>query len=367
MKIQDLQAMFSGPLLIEPDALQAALAPLFAGGDVLAAAQAAAASGPRTPTVTAGGVAIVPISGVIMHRASWITELFGWSTAEGITNLVRQLGGDSGVRAIFYDVSSPGGTVDGVSEAAAAIYALRGKKVQVAISRNLMASAAYWMGSAADSVVGAPLSQTGSIGVWTMHIDESKWLEAEGVKVSLISAGKYKVEGNSFEPLSEEARAFIQSQVNAVYAAFTEAVARHRGVRAGAVRSGYGEGRCLIDQQAKAAGLIDRVATWEDVLFKLQGRKGGAQAADAHLSPEASAEWPEIEEGLASMAAVVEALPPVVPEAQEGEPTVEALAEERAEAATPPAEPEVEAEATDFDLAIEQEQAALRARLAEVT
>ena len=43
-----------------------------------------------------------------------------------------------------------------------------------------------------------------------------------------ISAGKFKVEGNPYVPLDEQAQAFMQSRVDDYYNAFVEAVARLR-------------------------------------------------------------------------------------------------------------------------------------------
>jgi ClpP class serine protease len=112
-------------------------------------------------------------------------------------------------------------------------------------------------------------------------------LEQEGVKVTLISAGKHKVEGNPFEPLSEEAMAFKQARVDEAYAQFVRDVARGRGVSVADVRGGYGEGRALTAKDAKAAGLIDRIATMEDTIGRLVGRTGtGGVRADGQFTDE---------------------------------------------------------------------------------
>jgi ClpP class serine protease len=135
-----------------------------------------------------------------------------------------------------------------------------------------MASAAYWLGSAASEVVAAPESDTGSIGVWTAHVDASKMLEEIGWKVTLISAGKYKVEGNPYEPLAAEAREFIQSQVDEYYGMFIKAVARNRGDSQTAVREGYGQGRVLTAREAVKAKLVDRIGTLDQVVGELQAK-----------------------------------------------------------------------------------------------
>lgn len=110
----------------------------------------------------------------------------------------------------------------------------------------------------------------GSIGVWQAHFDYSQALAAEGVAPTLISAGKYKVEGIPYAPLDAEAQGFMQSRVDDYYAAFTKGVARGRGVPIAQVRDGMGQGRVLGADDAMAQNMVDGVAT----LMMWSGRCG---------------------------------------------------------------------------------------------
>jgi capsid assembly protease len=130
-----------------------------------------------------------------------------------------------------------------------------------------------------------PSGQVGSIGVYCAHQDESKALENEGIKINLISAGKFKVEGNPTEPLSPDARAAIQDKVDAYYSMFVNAVARNRGAAAADVRNGYGEGRMLLASDAVKARMADRVATLDDVLAKLGVATRGSAGSSAAAKP----------------------------------------------------------------------------------
>ena len=96
----------------------------------------------------------------------------------------------------------------------------------------------------------------------------------KGVKVNLISAGKYKTEGNPFEPLSEEAREQIQKRVDEYYDMFVAAVARNRSVSRSDVRGGFGQGRMVGAKEAVASGMADRVATLDETISRLaSGRR----------------------------------------------------------------------------------------------
>ena len=110
------------------------------------------------------------------------------------------------------------------------------------------------------------------IGVWQAHFDYSQDIAAEGIQPTPISAGKYKVEGNPYVPLDEEAQSFMQSRVDDYYASFTKAVARGRGVPIAQVRDGMGQGRVLGADAAQAQGMVDGVATFDELVRKMRSK-----------------------------------------------------------------------------------------------
>jgi signal peptide peptidase SppA len=261
-----------------------------AAGHVFSAEEIQARIGEPQPAAAAkrGAVAVVPIRGVIAHRMGSMDDTSGGTSTERVASMFRQVLADEQIGTIVFDVDSPGGTVQGCQELAAEIFAARGQKRMIAVANSTMASAAYWIGCQADEVVAIPSAiSVGSIGVFTVHEDLSKALEQEGVNVSLISAGKYKVEGNPFEPLSDEAKAVLQAKVDATYSQFVKDVARARGVSPSDVRNGFGEGRALGAAGAKAAGLVDRIATMDDTIGRLVGRKSaGGMRAETPVAPD---------------------------------------------------------------------------------
>jgi signal peptide peptidase SppA len=248
---------------------------------------AAAAAAKRAPAM-AGAVAVVPVHGVMTQRGDIFDAIFGGgSVATGrLAATLAELGADPAVGAIVLDVDSPGGSVYGMQEVADTLYSLRGAKPTVAVSNSMAASAAYWLGSAADELVVAPGGEVGSIGVWMAHADFSKAYENAGIAVTLISAGKYKTEGNHYGPLSAEAREYMQEQVEDYYDMFVKAVAKNRKDTQIAVREGYGQGRTLIGERAVKGKLADRVATLGQVVGELQAKIGkGARRAEDDAAP----------------------------------------------------------------------------------
>jgi len=243
--------------------------------------------GPRLSTQNQ--VAVIPIRGVLAHRMGSMEESSGGASAEHIGAMLAQVAADDSIKTIVYDIDSPGGTVPGIPELAAQMFALRGVKRQVAQVNDMAASAAYWLASQADEIVSVPSGSVGSIGVFSAHEDLSAALEKEGIKMTLISAGKYKVAGSPFEPLSDEERAVIQARVDDAYGQFVKDVARGRGVTPAAVRGGFGEGRMLDAKAAKAAGMIDRTGTMDETLARLTARSTRASAGGMRGEDEAPA------------------------------------------------------------------------------
>ena len=219
-----------------------------------------------------GGIAVLPLYGIVTQRGNMVDDVSGPGTAstQQFSNLLRAALQDETVSQILIDIDSPGGSVYGVAELADEIVSARAQKPVVAIANSLAASAAYWIGCSASEFYVTPGGEVGSIGVWQAHQDYSKAMDEAGVKTTLISAGKFKVEGNPYAPLDEEAQGFMQSRVDDYYAAFTKAVAKGRGVPISQVRDGMGQGRVLGADAALASSMVDGIATFEDVVKKMR-------------------------------------------------------------------------------------------------
>ena len=195
------------------------------------------------------------------------------------------------------DVDSPGGLIDLVPESAAEIRQLRetGGKPIVAVANTQMASAAYWLASQAHEVVvsgvpgGGSSGEAGSVGVYTLHRDMSGMAEQMGIKHTLISAGKYKVDGNPFEPLDDDALVFEQSVVDRYYKMFANDVAAGRGVEVSAseVSEGlaFGGGRVYDAERAVKAGLADKAATLSDTVARLSKGRARERVLGADNAP----------------------------------------------------------------------------------
>lgn len=290
-----LRAVHSTPWAILPEKLEeiVALVEQHAAGVRLTSEEVQARIGApqKVEPRLAGSTAVIPLHGVIAQRANVMTEVSGGTSTERFGATFREFLADPKVSGIVIDIDSPGGSVFGISELASEIRKARGRKPIVAVANSMAASAAYWIGSQADELVVTPGALVGSIGVISVHTDVSRAEDMNGYKTTLVTAGKYKAEGNEFEPLGDEARAEIQSRVDAYYGMFVKDVATGRNVSPKTVTESYGQGRVVTADRAVQLGMANRVATLDQVLAKFT-RQPASRSMSAVDAVEIAAEKP---------------------------------------------------------------------------
>lgn len=231
-----------------------------------------------------GSMAAIPIHGPMFQRVGFIGQLLGFTGSEQVRAQIEAAADDPTYSAILLHVDSPGGSVYGTRELADAVRAAREKKPVIAQVDSVAASAAYWVAAQATEIAVTPGGDVGSVGVYAVHQDVSKALEASGVDVTVISAGKYKTDGNPYEPLSEEAKTWMQSRADMAYRDFVAAVAEGRGVDRSDVEANYGQGRVVGAKAALQSGMVDRIATTTQTISRFtaaqqQGRNKRQRAA----------------------------------------------------------------------------------------
>ncbi|MES1953522.1 S49 family peptidase [Salinisphaera hydrothermalis] len=213
---------------------------------------------------TVAGIAIVSVAGVTVHRNGAIHPTGGTSSYEGLQIQIQMALDNPDVRGIMLDLNSGGGEVAGLFDLVDLIYEGRAQKPIWALIDETGASAAYALASAAHRIVMPRTAQAGSIGVVLGHVDMSSAMEKAGLSVTLIHAGARKVDGNQFAPLSAEAKARLQAEVDQLYSLLTSTVARNRAISESAVRNT--QAALFTGQHAVKAGLADEVMASHDAL-----------------------------------------------------------------------------------------------------
>jgi len=258
-----------------------ALAVMLARGEKVAVRQTAAT--PQRSSTTA----VIPIIGALTRRPSMLARLLGLgdsATYSGIRARLMEAVADRSVDRIALLVDSPGGVAMGVEELGNDIANANKTKPVISITDGMAGSAAYWLASQAGRFVATPSSEVGSVGVFGLHLDASRMVDAMGITPTFIvsKVSPFKVEGNEFEALDSEAKGYFQSRVDKIGSKFVAAVARGRGVTAAKVKSDFGQGRALFADDAQRAGMIDAVMTIDRAF---SGRSNAKSEARAGASP----------------------------------------------------------------------------------
>jgi len=216
--------------------------------------------------ITDSGVAVLTYSGSFHKKLSGLNAMSGGISGETIINELRVAVDDNSVRAIVLSLDTPGGTVDGVSDVVLAIKEAKTSKPVITYANGLLASAGVWLGVTSNAVVCNEMAQVGSIGVIMVHQEESKAKVKSDITTTVLTAGKYKGDGNRFEPLSDQARNSLQDSLDYYYSMFIDHVAEARDMTIADCLTRAGEGRIFIGAQAVEAGLVDHIGNLETAI-----------------------------------------------------------------------------------------------------
>ena len=214
------------------------------------------------PYSVVDGVAIVALDGVIGRKVGPLERSSGVTDVDEFSAAMEAAANDQEVSAIVLSVDSPGGTIGGVQRAADTVRTVQGMKPVIAHASDVMASAAYWIASGAGQIYADQTATVGSIGVYSAILDRSREMELAGLKQVVFASGKFKAAGMLGTSLTEGQSQAIQKRVDSLASIFKTDVRRTRP----AVSDDSMQGQTMLGDEAKAAGLIDAVATFEQAI-----------------------------------------------------------------------------------------------------
>lgn len=188
---------------------------------------------------------------------------YGETSYEAIRSSLQIALDDPSVETIELFINSPGGDVSGLPELAGFIEGAARQKKMCAWIDGLGASAAYWLASATGDIRTSPSAQVGSIGVLYVHDDMTDFLKSFfGIERTWMQAGKNKTVGAP-KKLSEEERAAIQAQLDAVYDKFTTFVASRMGLDL-SEKGAWADGRLFTGERARDLGLVTELQPFRE-------------------------------------------------------------------------------------------------------
>lgn len=216
-----------------------------------------------------GGVAIIPIIGPIVPRSSFFARMSGMVSVSTLATDFQVALDNPDIKAILFNIDSPGGVITGIGEFADMMFAAQGTKPVVSYVYGMGASGAYWFASATSEIITAATAETGSIGVVTAYTDFRQAQEKRGIRtMEIVSSVSPKKRPDVF---TDEGKKQVQRVVDDLADIFVGTVARNRGTTEDDVRSNFGKGDLLVGTHAVDAGLTDRVGSLEAIITELQG------------------------------------------------------------------------------------------------
>lgn len=279
--------LYGTPLLINRaklDVIMSVLGNRIGGSDINMVAPLPAR---RDQPTSSSGIAVIPVQGTLVKRTLGLEAASGLTSYGEIQTLLAAAVSDPSVRGILLDVDSPGGETGGVFELAEFVRRAAMVKPIWAIANDSAFSAAYAIGSAASRLIITRTGGVGSIGVIALHVDQSVADSQNGLSYTAITAGARKGDYSPHEPLSSEAQARLQAEVNRLYDLFVTHVATMRAVSEDMVRAT--EAGLYFGPEAIQAGLADSVMSFDKVLTEFntfltpQGRSRSPARAQSQV------------------------------------------------------------------------------------
>ena len=256
--------LFGTPLLVHRAKLDVILAVLGERLNLTAPAADLAIPVPRVTPAQPSGIAVIPIHGTLVKRVLGMEAASGLTSYGGIAQEIDAALADPQVQGILLDIDSPGGEASGSFELARQIRHAATQKPVWAVANDAAYSAAYALAASAQRLIVTETGGVGSIGVIALHIDQSVKDAQEGYRYTAVTAGAHKNDFSPHHPLSDEAKAELQAEVDRLYGLFVEHVTAMRSLNADAVRAT--EAGLYFGANAITAGLADAVSSFETAL-----------------------------------------------------------------------------------------------------
>ncbi len=236
------------------------------------------------PKLTGDAIGVVVAQGEISDGTASAGAIGGDSTSK----LIRAAREDDSIKAVVLRVDSPGGSAfaSEVIRRELELTRAAGKPVVVSMG-NVAASGGYWISMAADEVIAAPTTITGSIGVFAILPTADKVID----KVGIHTAGRPTTwlgdATNPLRPLDPRFGQVIQGSINHIYADFIGRAAKARKTTPEKIDA-VAQGRVWTGEQAKERGLVDRLGGFGDALKAAASRAKLDDYRVVYIEPDVS-------------------------------------------------------------------------------
>ena len=216
-----------------------------------------------------GSMATMPVYGKMFPRANMMTRLSGGTSTRKLGRAIDEVEEREDIEKLMMVFDSPGGSIQGLTNTARKVRNM--ETDTLAFAEGLMASAAYFIGSAADRLVASPDSMVGAIGSVAKIVSRAGKLEDEGYDVKVIRSAEKKAKPNPSEPIDEDSVKEVQKLVNAAHEQFVRQVAINLDLSEETVSNTMADGSVINGSEAEGTNFVDDVATIDEVMDEFEG------------------------------------------------------------------------------------------------
>jgi len=215
-------------------------------------------------SINEGNVALININSEIGIYGSVLSQTL---SSDSIIESLKEAEENPNVYAVILSINSPGGSV--VASKEVAEYVLAMNKTVIAWIRDLSASGAYLISSAADYIVSDELSIIGNVGAKMSYLSFNGTLQKYGAEYNEISSGSLKEIGSPYKDLTDQEYIIMSRLVNDSFNYFLNFVIINRNLTTSAANI-VSDGGIFSGKQGLSLGLVDQLGSRNEIIDYLE-------------------------------------------------------------------------------------------------
>ena len=204
--------------------------------------------------------------------------------SETLVRAIRDARTDDSIQAIIVRIDSPGGAAIASDIIWRELTLARDDKPIIASMSDVAASGGYYIAMPAHAIVAQSATLTGSIGVVGGKFALGGTFEKIGLDIETVADGKVADINSPVARYSDDARARLQQQIDAIYETFLDKAAQGRSMTRDAVHA-VAQGRVWTGRQAKDLGLVDELGDLARAVTVAKERAGIGADVEVTLVP----------------------------------------------------------------------------------
>lgn len=229
-------------------------------------------AGPMQPILVQTGVssvrvAIVDVDGLILNTPFVGPMSVGENPVAIFREKLQAIECDPCVKAVVLRINSPGGGVAACQDMRHDLekFKQRTRLPVVTCLMDLSTGGAYYLGSAADTVVAGPATVTGGIGVILNLFNLRDLMAQFNIIPQGIKAGEYADIGSSARALEPPEKALLQAMADEFHKQLQTDIVQSRP-RIDFAGGTTFDGRIFTGNQALSRGLVDQIGDLDDAI-----------------------------------------------------------------------------------------------------